>query len=153
MTPIGGAPTNLSASQMQSGGPLGLPPGLSGRMPPGAAFGFVSPSPFSDPLDYPPFRFNPGAFSSPEAMAAAAAFGALGPHHGNPFGQAEMAQARAMTAQHQHDPQMAQAQAQARLKQLLPLHKGNNNMARTIIIINCSIKRIHSSRQAIAKAI
>lgn len=56
-------------------------------------------------------------------MAAAAAFGALGPHHanplnpfgpfGHPFAQAEVAQAMAMAAQHQHAQQMAQAQAAA----------------------------------------
>ena len=67
------------------------------------------------------FRFNPGPFSSPEALAAA--FGALGPHHGNPlspfgpfahpFAQAEVAQAMAMAAQHQHAQQLAQAQAAA----------------------------------------
>jgi hypothetical protein len=69
------------------------------------------------------FSFNPGPFSSPEALAAAAAFGALGPHHanalnpfgpfGHPFAQAEVAQAMAMAAQHQHAQQMAQAQAAA----------------------------------------
>ena len=42
MKPIDGAPTNISASQLQSSEPLGLPPGLSVRMPPGAAFGFVT---------------------------------------------------------------------------------------------------------------
>jgi hypothetical protein len=67
------------------------------------------------------FRFNPSPFSSPEALAAA--FGALGPHHGNPlspfgpfghpFAQAEVAQAMAMAAQHQHAQQMVQAQAAA----------------------------------------
>ena len=64
------------------------------------------------------FRFGPGPFSSPEALAAA--FGSLGPHHGNPFGpfahpfaQAEVAQAMAMAAQHQHAQQMVQAQAAA----------------------------------------
>jgi len=67
------------------------------------------------------FSFPPGPFSSPEALAAA--FGALGPHHGNPlnpfgpfghpFAQAEVAQAMAMAAQHQHAQQIAQAQAAA----------------------------------------
>ena len=101
MTPSAGGPTNLSASQMPPGGGMSLPPGLAGRLPPGAGFGF-----------------NPGPFSSPEALAAA--FGALGPHHGNPygpfghpFGQSDMAQVMAMAAQHQHAQQMAQAQAAA----------------------------------------
>ncbi|CAF0944499.1 unnamed protein product [Rotaria sordida] len=107
MTPTTGSnvvQSNVGAPQLQQGGPLGLPHGLSGRMPTGA-----------------PFGFNPGPFSSPEALAAA--FGALGPHHGNPlnpfgpfghpFAQAEVAQAMAMAAQHQHAQQMAQAQAAA----------------------------------------
>ena len=68
-----------------------------------------------------PFRFPGGPFSSPEALAAA--FGSLGPHHGNPlnpfgpfahpYAQAEVAQAMALAAQHQHAQQMAQAQAAA----------------------------------------
>ncbi|CAF1121421.1 unnamed protein product [Rotaria sp. Silwood1] len=107
MTPTTGSnvgPPNVGAPQLQPGGPLGLPPGLAGRIPTGA-----------------PFGFNPGPFSSPEALAAA--FGALGPHHGNPlnpfgpfghpFAPAEVAQAMAMAAQHQHAQQMAQAQAAA----------------------------------------
>ncbi|CAF1179025.1 unnamed protein product, partial [Adineta ricciae] len=107
MTPTAASnpvPPNLGIPPIPGGGVLGLPPGLAGRMPTGA-----------------PFGFNPGPFSSPEALAAA--FGALGPHHGNPlnpFGpfahplaQAEVAQAMAMAAQHQHAQQMAQAQAAA----------------------------------------
>ncbi|CAF1671984.1 unnamed protein product, partial [Adineta ricciae] len=107
ITPITGGSSNVGTPQMPPGGPLGLPPGLAGgRLPPNA-----------------PFGFNPGPFSSPEALAAAAAFGALGPHHanalnpfgpfGHPFAPAEVAQAMAMAAQHQHAQQMAQAQAAA----------------------------------------
>ncbi|CAF2893450.1 unnamed protein product [Rotaria sp. Silwood2] len=107
MTPITGGSSNVVAAQMPPGGPLSMPPGMGGsRLPPSAAFGF-----------------NPGPFSSPEALAAAAAFGALGPHHANalnpfgpfahPFASPEVAQAMAMAAQHQHVQQMAQAQAAA----------------------------------------
>jgi len=40
ITPITGGPSNVGTPQMQSGGPLGLPPGLGGgRLPPSAAFG------------------------------------------------------------------------------------------------------------------
>jgi hypothetical protein len=44
MTPTTGAnvgPPNLGLSQMSSGGPLGLPHGLGGRMPTGAPYGYV----------------------------------------------------------------------------------------------------------------
>jgi len=78
-----------------------IPPGFVGRLPPN--------SPFAG--------FNPGQFP-PEVFAAA--LGALGPHHGNPFGpfgppfgQADMASVMAMAASHQHAQQMAQAQAAA----------------------------------------
>ena len=41
ITPITGGQSNIGGSQMQQGGPLGLPPGLGGgRLPPSAAFGY-----------------------------------------------------------------------------------------------------------------
>ncbi len=41
ITPITGGPSNVGASQLSQGGPLGLPPGLGGgRLPPNAAFGY-----------------------------------------------------------------------------------------------------------------
>jgi hypothetical protein len=42
LTPITGGQSNIGSSQMQQGGPLGLPPGLAGRLPPSAAFGYIS---------------------------------------------------------------------------------------------------------------
>lgn len=44
MTPTAGTnviPSNIGAPQLPPGGPLGLPPGLAGRLPAGAPFGYV----------------------------------------------------------------------------------------------------------------